>query len=99
MNPSVTPQPPSGNGVGSAPVARVFGEPNLHADNDLLALAYATDGTLWSVEEPGILRRWAADGRLLGRHFLSDLETLWVFSPNAELVASGSDDLVVWEVA
>jgi WD40 repeat protein len=99
MNSSTTPSPsPSGNGLGLSPVTRIFGEPQWHADGDLLALAYAGDGTLWSVEEPGVLRQWDPAGHLLGRHFLSDLETLWVFSPRAELLASASDDLVIWEV-
>ncbi|HEX4589203.1 MAG TPA: WD40 repeat domain-containing protein, partial [Gemmataceae bacterium] len=76
-----------------------FGEPQWHADGVLLALAYAADGTLWSVEEPGLLRQWDKSGRLLVRHFLSDIETLWAFGPRAELLVSASDDLVVWEVA
>jgi WD40 repeat protein len=76
-----------------------FGEPQWHADGVLLALAYAADGTLWSVEEPGVLRHWDRSGRLLLRHFLSDLETLWAFGPRADLLVSASDELVVWEVA
>jgi WD40 repeat protein len=99
MNPSANPPSSPSAGIGQSPVARVFGEPQWHADGDLLALSFASDGTLWSVEEPGVLRQWDAGGRLLGRHFLSDLETLWVFSPRAELLASASDDLFVWEVA
>src|SRR5204863_6698392 len=42
---------------------------------------------------------WSADGRLLARHFLSDLETLWCFSPSAKVLASGNDDLILWDVA
>jgi WD40 repeat protein len=100
MNPSATPPTsPTGNGLVQLPIARVFGESRWHADGDLLALAYGADGSLWSVEEPGVLRQWGAAGRVLGRHFLSDLETLWVFGPRAELLASASDDLIVWEVA
>ena len=76
-----------------------FGEPQWHADGALLALAYAADGALWSVEEPGALRRWDRSGRLLDSQVLSDLETLWAFGPRAELVASASDELIVWEVA
>src|SRR5947209_7676748 len=97
MNPSVTPT--SDSAAGPAPAARRFGEAQWFADSDLLALAYAADGTLWSVEEPGVLQHWSADGRLAGRHELSDLETLWVFGPQARLLASASDDLVVWDVA
>src|SRR5438105_2355395 len=76
-----------------------FGEPQWHADGVLLALGYAADGSLWSVEDPGVLRHWDRSGRLLGRHLLTELETLWAFGPKAELLASGSDDLVVWETA
>ena len=52
-----------------------------------------------SIDEAGVLRHWAADGQLLARHFLSDLETLWCFSPGAKLLASGNDDLLLWDVA
>jgi WD40 repeat protein len=76
-----------------------FGEPHWHADGALLALAYAADGTLWSVEEPGVLRHWDANGGLLVRETLTELETLWAFGPRAELLAAGSDDLVIWDVA
>jgi WD40 repeat protein len=84
------------------PFARpvVFGDPNFHADGDLAALSFADDGTLWSVEEAGMLRHWEVpSGRQLGCAFLSDLETLWCFSPDARLLASASDDLSLWDVA
>ena len=35
-----------------------FGEPQWHTDGELLQLTFATDGTLWTVEDPGILRSW-----------------------------------------
>lgn len=79
-------------------VHRVFGEPRFHTEGDVAALAFAADGTLWSVDESGALCRWSADGRLLVRFFLSDLETMWAFGPGAELLASGNDDLLMWEV-
>src|SRR4051812_14278558 len=80
-------------------VKRVFGEPRFHTDGDIAAIAFATDGTLFSIDEAGLLRHWAADGKLLARHFLSDLETLWCFSPKAKVLASGNDDLILWDVA
>jgi WD40 repeat protein len=80
-------------------VRKVFGEPRFHTDGDIAAIAFAADGTLWSIDEAGLLRHWSPDGRLLARHFLSDLETLWCFSPRAELLASGNDDLILWDVA
>ncbi len=98
--PSPSAQEASGPDVRLSPlVSRVFGEPRFHADGDVAALAFAKDGTLWSIDEAGALKHWAADGKLLKRSFLSDLETLWCFSPGAKLLASGNDDLVVWDVA
>src|SRR5438270_6667866 len=79
---------PTMSTVMSPPDRIQFGEPQWHADGVLLALAYAADGTLWSVEEPGLLRQWDKSGRLLVRHFLSDIETLWAFAPRAELLVS-----------
>ena len=80
-------------------VKRVFGEPRFHTDGDIAAVAFAADGTLYSIDEAGLLRHWAADGKLLARHFLSDIETLWCFGPNAKVLASGNDDLILWDVA
>ena len=90
---------PSPHAPGS-PVVRVFGAHPFHTDADLLALGFAADGTLWSIEEPGVLRRWDLDGRRqLGWHHLEELATLWAFAPAALHLASASDDLSVWEVA
>ena len=94
--PTVSPSP-------TAPmsyVARVFGAHPFHTDGDLLALGFAADGSLWSVEEPGVVRRWDLDGRRqLGWHHLEELATLWAFSPGARYLVSASDDLSVWETA
>jgi WD40 repeat protein len=81
------------------PVAQVYGDPHFHADGDLLALAFAADGTLWSAEEPGVLRHWDPTGRQLALHTLSDLETAWAFNADARLLASSNDSLAVWDVA
>lgn len=78
---------------------RQFGEPQWFADNDLLALACSADGSFWSVEEPGVLQHWDAQGRLLRRTELTDLDSLWVFDPSATHLASGADELVVYEIA
>ncbi len=77
----------------------VFGDQPLRTDGELLALGFAQDGALWSVEEPGILRKW--DLSIPGQvdaHFLDDLATQWAFSPDCSLAASGSDDLTLWDV-
>ena len=80
-------------------VQRVFGEPRFHTDGDIAAVAFAADGSVYSIDEAGLLRHWAADGKLRSRQFLSDLETLWAFGPEAKLLASGNDDLLLWDVA
>lgn len=80
-------------------VSKVFGEPRFHTDGDIAALAFAPDGTLRSVDDTGVLRHWSADGQSRARYFLSDLETLWAFGPNAGTLASGNDDLLFWDVA
>src|SRR6059036_2572858 len=82
------------------PLPQVFGDPHLHSDGDLLALTFAPDGTLWSVEEPGVLRHWnAATGQQLAWYSLSDLETVWAFSPDTRVLASASNDLTFWDTS
>jgi WD40 repeat protein len=82
-----------------ARLKRTFGEPRFHTDSELAALAYAHDGLLWSIEEAGWLRCWSGDGRQLRQTLLSDLETLWHFSPDALWLASASDDVTLWDAA
>jgi WD40 repeat protein len=88
----IAPPPP-------AYVLRTLGEPRFHTEGDVAALAFAGDGTLWSVDDSGVLRHWSADGSSLSRFFLSDLETLWCFDRTATLLASANDDLLIWDVA
>ena len=78
-------------------VSRVYGEPRFHTDGDVAALAFTAAGTIRSVDETGVLCHWTADGQLLDRAFLSDLETLWCFAPGASQLASGNDDLLFWD--
>src|SRR4051794_22524996 len=83
-----------------AAILQRFGEPQLHTDGELLQLTFAPDGSLWTVEEPGVLRRWdVPTGQQREWHALSDLETLWAFSPDARVLASASDDLTVWDTS
>jgi WD40 repeat protein len=85
---------------GQSPASRIFGARPFHTDGDLLALAFAADGSLWSVEEPGVLRRWnVATRQQTAFHPLDELATTWAFSPDTALVAAGSDELSVWEVS
>jgi WD40 repeat protein len=84
----------------STPLFRVFDDRPFRGDSDLLALAFAGDGSLWAVEEPGVLRHWnTIGGRQLAWHYLSDLEMNWAFSDDARWLASGSDDLSLWDVS
>src|SRR6516164_6243514 len=81
-------------------VVRVFGDLRFHTDGDLLALAFASPDILWSVEEPGVLRRWhLTSGQAQGSAFLSDLETLWSFSAHARVLVSASDEVSLWDPA
>ncbi|HVS36966.1 MAG TPA: WD40 repeat domain-containing protein [Gemmataceae bacterium] len=91
---------PSSFNAPSSHITRVFGAHPFHTDGDLLGLAFAADGTLWSVEEPGVVRRWDLDGRRqLGWHHLEELATVWAFSAGARHLASATDDLSVWDAA
>src|SRR5262245_10236657 len=81
-----------------SPIVRSFGATRFHADGEILALSYGPDGSLWSVEDPGILRRWDDAGQSVERHFLLDIETNWFFSAQAKLLAAACDELLIWEV-
>src|SRR5438046_1382835 len=84
----------------SSAILRIYGAHPFHTDGDLLALAFAADGSLWSVEDSGALRHWdLAARKQLGWHHLEELATLWSFSPGAKFVAAGGDELTVWDVA
>jgi WD40 repeat protein len=77
---------------------RVFGARPFHTDGELLALRFSPDGTLWSVEEPGVLRQWDVRNRQqMGWSELGDTEATWCFSTAAHFVAAGSDELCLWE--
>jgi WD40 repeat protein len=79
---------------------RTFGTHPLHTDGDLLALAFAPDGTLWSVEEPGVVRHWdLRSQRQVSWAPLEGPATQWAFCGAVGLVASASDELVVWGAA
>src|SRR4051812_12952015 len=96
MNPSILPAPEKNPVLSSAPspINRIFGALPFHTDGAPQVLAFGSDGSLWSVEEPGVLRRWdASSGRQLEWRFLSDLETLWSFSADARLLASANKDV------
>jgi WD40 repeat protein len=90
---------PSSRGGSSAAVLRVLGARPFHTDGELLALSFAADGGLWSIEEPGVLRRWdPIERRQTAWHALDEPATLWVFSPGANLAAAGSDEVTLWDV-
>src|SRR5262245_20156806 len=84
----------------AVPNALVFGDPQLHTDGDVIALAFAADGTVWSVEEPGVVRQWnGTTGQELAWHSPSELEDLWCFSRDARVLASAANDLALWDAA
>lgn len=78
-------------------VQQLFGEPRFHTDAEICAAVFAADHSVWSIDDSGILIHWSADGHMIRRTFLSDLETLWQFSPNADRLASGNDELLLWD--
>jgi WD40 repeat protein len=79
---------------------RVFGARPFHTDGELLALRFAPDGSLWSVEEPGVLRHWDLGARQqLCWHELGDPAAIWSFSSSAHYIAAGSDELCLWETS
>ncbi|MGE3807619.1 MAG: WD40 repeat domain-containing protein [Gemmataceae bacterium] len=82
------------------PILQTFGDLRYHPDGELQALAFAADGTLWSIEEPGKLRQWdTSSGAQVISQYLSDTETLWLFSDDAKLIASAADELSLWDAA
>jgi WD40 repeat protein len=96
MMPLTLPPPRGGS---STAILRVFGSKPFHTDGELLALAFAGDGSLWSVEDPGVLRRWDVTARRqTAWHALGEPATLWAFGPGARFAAAGSDDLSLWDV-
>ncbi len=84
--------------LGSSFPPRIFGARPFHTDGELLALRFAPDGSLWSVEEPGVLRHWDLDSRRqIGWHELADPASVWCFSSSAHYLAAGSDEVCLWE--
>lgn len=83
-----------------AAVLQVFGIEPFHTEGEPLALGFAPDGTLWSVEDPGVLRHWDPNkARQIETHVVDDLATLWAFSPGCKFAVSGSEELTLWDVA
>jgi WD40 repeat protein len=84
--------------LGSSFPHRIFGARPFHTDGELLALRFAPDGSLLSVEEPGVLRHWdLTTRRQIGWHELDELASVWCFSGSAHYLASGSDEICLWE--
>jgi WD40 repeat protein len=78
----------------------VFGARPFRTDGELMALRFAPDGSLWSVEEPGVLRSWdVGERRQIIWHELADPAALWCFSSSAYYVAAGSDEVCIWQTS
>jgi WD40 repeat protein len=91
---------PAASADASSTAYRVFDDRPFRGDGDVLTLAFGADGSLWSVEDPGVLRHWdTPSGRQQAWHFLSELEMLWAFGPDARWLASASDELSLWDVS
>lgn len=83
-----------------AGVQRVLGDLRGRVDGDVLAIAYALDGTVLTVEEGGILRRWdPSTGNLMQSELLSEVETCWAFSADGRWIASGSNGVSIWDAS
>jgi WD40 repeat protein len=77
-----------------------FGEPKLQTDADVLLVAFNRDGWMFSIEERGIMRKWnPATGEQIDWHSLSDLEMLWTASADGRVIASGNDELTIWDAS
>lgn len=78
-------------------IHRSYGLRPFHTDGDLLCLGFAPDGTLWSVEEPGVLRNWDLYAqKQIEWHPLEEMATTWCFNNTTRLVAAGSDEIAIW---
>lgn len=81
-------------------VLRIFGDLTFRTDGAILDLAASSDGTIWTVEAPGTVRRWNAEGRQTAPPVeLSEVELLWAFNPDGTWLAAGSEELTVYETA
>jgi WD40 repeat protein len=102
MGPTTAPSPLGNHpsAAAASPIHRVFGAVPFRTDGTPVGLAFAPDGGLWSIEEPGVLRLWDPEtGRQREWTFLSELETLWAVSPDGRLLASANDEVSLWDVA
>lgn len=80
-------------------VLQVYGIEPFHTEGEPLALGFAADGTLWSVEDPGVLRHWdPTRAKQIDCHIVDDLATLWALSPGCKFAVSGSEELTLWDV-
>src|SRR5262245_25372981 len=81
-------------------VQQAYSAEPLHTEGELLAVGFAADGSLWSLEEPGLLRHWdLAGSRQLEERLLDEVAPVWCFAPGCMLIASGSDEISLWQVS
>jgi WD40 repeat protein len=79
---------------------RVFGARPFRTDAEVLALGFAFDGNVWSIEEGGALRRWdPTTGRETAWYALGEPATLCGFRDGARVLASAGADLTLWDVS
>src|SRR5205807_7678771 len=81
-------------------VVQAYSSEPLQTEGELLALGFAPDGTLWSIEEPGLLRHWdLASSKQLGMHLFDDVSPVWSFAPGCRLVAGRSGEVTLYDTA
>lgn len=85
-------------GVVPSYVRRAYGEATLRTSSEVLGVVFDEQQRMWTVEEQGWLRCWSSAGRLQGRHYVSDLMTVWSFEGQGRWLAGGSDEVVIWQV-
>lgn len=96
MSSAATPPAP---GVTTPCIMRTFGSRPFRTDGDLLAVAFAAAGDLWSIEEPGVVRRWNSSTQQQTQfQDLEDPSTLWAIHTATGRAAAGSDELQIWDL-
>ena len=83
-----------------ASVAQAFASEPLHTEGELLALGFAPDGTLLSIEEPGLLRKWDLSAtRQVSETFLDDFSSVWCYGPACRMIAAGGDEVTLYDLS
>lgn len=75
-----------------------LGDSRFRLESPLMAVGFTNDGSLRTVEENGKSKKWKSpEGTLLNQTELDDLATLWCWNSTGELLASGGEELSIWQ--